>query len=297
MAGPVASLVSSAVSPSGVSNAPDSAERAELTQTAARTSSAGQAKLKRACQDFESLFLSYLLKSMRETAVQMGPGDEEAGSGLMTEWTDEILAGAVARGGGLGLARMLEAGLGAEAAGPEIGSSLGTFRPDVYGRTGKSVPDGADTYGRMVNRAARENGLHPAIGRMVNRAARENGLHPALLESVIEQESGGRPDAVSPKGAKGLMQLMDETAKDMGVGNVFDPEENIRGGARYLRQLLDRWKGNLEKALAAYNAGPAAVEKYGGVPPFAETQTYVRRVLNKLASAGVVTGLGVDGPP
>ena len=94
----------------------------------------------------------------------------------------------------------------------------------------------------------------------------------------MKQELGGDPDAVSPAGAVGLMQLMPGTAKELGVANSRDPGENIRGGARYLRQQLDTFGGDVTKALAAYNAGPGAVQKYGGVPPYAETQQYVRSI-------------------
>jgi len=113
---------------------------------------------------------------------------------------------------------------------------------------------------------------------LVAEAARDQQLDPALLSAVIQQESGYDPHAVSSAGAMGLMQLMPDTARSLGIRDPFDPQQNIRGGAQLLRQLLDRYGGNLDFALAAYNAGPAAVDKYGGVPPFAETQAYVRNV-------------------
>ena len=99
---------------------------------------------------------------------------------------------------------------------------------------------------------------------------------------MILQESGGRADAISPKGAKGLMQLMDSTARDLGVDDPLDPEENIRGGARFLRRLLDQWDGDLELALASYNAGSTAVVHHGGVPPYPETRSYVQNVVSTL---------------
>ena len=112
-------------------------------------------------------------------------------------------------------------------------------------------------------------------------AAKRHGLDPALVLAVANVESGLRPSAVSPKGARGLMQLMPPTAKDMGVTDVFDPLQNLEGGTRYLRELLSRYDGDLKRALAAYNAGPGAVDKYKGVPPYRETLAYVRRVLEK----------------
>jgi soluble lytic murein transglycosylase-like protein len=114
-------------------------------------------------------------------------------------------------------------------------------------------------------------------------------LDPDLVNSVIRAESGFNIRAVSPKGAQGLMQLMPQTATELGVSNAFDPQANVAGGARYLRELLERYNFDLIKALAAYNAGPQRVEQYGGVPPYYETKAYVARIVRdfnkkKLAS-------------
>jgi len=109
-------------------------------------------------------------------------------------------------------------------------------------------------------------------------AAAWNSVEESLIRAIIHAESAYQPDARSPKGAQGLMQLMPATAADLDVANPFDPAENIEGGARYLSQLLAEFKGDMELAAAAYNAGPQAVYKYGGIPPYDETQEYVRRV-------------------
>ena len=110
-------------------------------------------------------------------------------------------------------------------------------------------------------------------------SGKSNGVDPLLLYSVMHQESSFKSRAISPKGARGLMQLMPETAMRFGVTNIFDPRQNIEGGARYLRFLLDRFDGDVNLALAGYNAGEGAVEKYGWrIPPYAETQEYVRRI-------------------
>lgn len=116
---------------------------------------------------------------------------------------------------------------------------------------------------------------------IISEAATRHGLDPDLIRAIIQIESGGIPDARSSKGAIGLMQLMPDTSLNLAVSNPFDPKANIWGGTRYLSQLLERFRGNLVLTLAAYNAGPEKVEKYGGIPPYPETRRYVRKVLNQ----------------
>ncbi|MGL4367176.1 MAG: lytic transglycosylase domain-containing protein [Brevinemataceae bacterium] len=115
---------------------------------------------------------------------------------------------------------------------------------------------------------------------IIKAASQEFNIDKELIHSVIKTESLYNPSAVSRAGAKGLMQLMPETAQDLGITDIFDPEQNIYGGTKYLRQMLDKYQGNLVKALAAYNAGPAAVDRNNGVPPYKETQEYIPKVLN-----------------
>jgi hypothetical protein len=117
------------------------------------------------------------------------------------------------------------------------------------------------------------------IQQLIVRTAQRYGVDPALALALAKAESNFDPDAISHKGAIGVMQLMPETAKSLGVANPYDPAENIDGGIRYLRQLIERFGGNIVLAVAAYNAGPNAVRRYGGVPPYPETQTFVRKVL------------------
>ena len=114
---------------------------------------------------------------------------------------------------------------------------------------------------------------------LIDASAQKYGIDPAVLKGLIKQESGFNPDAGSSAGAQGLTQLMPGTASAMGVTNLHDPAQSIDGGAHYLKMQLDRFGGDYSKALAAYNAGPGAVQRYGGVPPYSETQNYVKNVL------------------
>jgi soluble lytic murein transglycosylase-like protein len=124
----------------------------------------------------------------------------------------------------------------------------------------------------------RPSATRSEIDRIVSESGADNHVDPALIEAIIENESGYDTAATSAAGARGLMQLMPETAAGLAVSDPYDVRENVRAGTRYLRSLLDRF-GNLELAIAAYNAGPGSVERYGGVPPYAQTRSYVHNVL------------------
>lgn len=176
----------------------------------------------------------------------------------------------------------------------DIASDLAAVTRRIAEITGQGVPAAAPSpqpaagasFASMVS-AAMNSGATKAqapvapeqIDRLVGANAGAWGVDPALVKAIIANESGFNANATSKTGAQGLMQLEPSTAADLGVANAYDPAQNIWGGTRYIKGLLDRFHGDMRLAIAAYNAGPGAVEKYGGVPPYAETQAYVENVL------------------
>jgi soluble lytic murein transglycosylase-like protein len=173
-------------------------------------------------------------------------------------------------------------------------AGIGSARADVYELTDNgetvniTIPVFRPSAAQAMPQPVRVRSTEPTqsmvyVPTLVANVAQRHAINPVLLDAVIRQESGYRVDARSPTGAMGLMQLMPGTARSLGVVNAFDVHENLDGGARYLKQQLNRFGGNVEHALAAYNAGPGAVLKYGGVPPYRETQLYVNTIVGRLA--------------
>jgi len=232
---------------------------------------------------FEALLLHELLRPLQQPLFV---SEEEAPSGfggsLLGELSLLSLADYLAfRGQGIGLARWLyrhwtgqelpvKSGA-AEAVLPPVRMPVSQQEPVAQ------APNQRGSAAEQIRMALRPYWQWIAHG------AAETGLPQELIAAVIWAESAGNPRAVSPAGAQGLMQLMPETARMLAVEDPFEPRQNILAGSRYLRQLLDQF-GALPLALAAYNAGPGRVRQYGGIPPFAETQAYVRRVLQLYAA-------------
>lgn len=132
----------------------------------------------------------------------------------------------------------------------------------------------------IANKTNATENSRSEIENLIEKYSEKNGLDSDFVKAVIKQESGFNPNATSHCGAMGLMQLMPSTAEGLGVTNAYDAEQNIMGGTKYLKGLMDRFDNNKSLALAAYNAGPNAVKKYGGIPPYQETQNYVKKVLS-----------------
>lgn len=240
-------------------------------------------KMETAARGFESMFVHMMIKQMKSSMLEEKEDKEGFGADVLMGYSDMLLAESIADNGkGIGIAEMIYKQLSGEElpARTKITMPIQAERaiPQEPVKVIKAIPVAESSGGISGNFIGRVKGRLDNHSNHISAAAQRYGLPENLIKAVISTESAGRHDAVSSAGAKGLMQLMDGTAKSLGVNNSFDPAQNIYGGAKYLRQMLDRFDNNLDHALAAYNAGPGNVRKYDGVPPFKETINYIARV-------------------
>lgn len=234
-------------------------------------------KLAKAAKDFESLMTSMMLKNMNETTGGMF-GQEGYGADMFDSMFENSIAEHMTASKSLGVAEQIYKKLTGESLPAEL------LKPAALP---KETPISAGAVNSTNNHpaVAPSNKSLARIDRfedIINEASEKYGVDKNIIKSVILAESAGNEKAVSPARAKGLMQLIDSTAKSMGVKNSYNPKENINGGTKYLAGLLRQYNGDLKLALAAYNAGPGNVRKYDGVPPFKETKNYIARVMGYL---------------
>lgn len=258
----------------------------------------------KAARGFESMFVSMMLKNMRESMLEDPDSKGEDGvgmnfgGGMLQGVADLKFADKVSEGRGLGLAAKVYEYLSGEQmplqqtipAPDKLPAIASDGKQDIPSKptslTDLQALETAHSRGLAATAVRKNIEISPAVQErlqelqpIVQSAARKYGVPEQLINAVITAESAARTDAVSPAGAKGLMQLMDGTAKDVGVTNPFDAQQNIEGGTRYLRKMLDMFNGDTKLALAGYNAGPGNVQKYDGIPPFRETKNYITQVL------------------
>ncbi|MBD3317862.1 MAG: transglycosylase SLT domain-containing protein [Chitinivibrionales bacterium] len=249
------------------------------TQADPRTASAGTATPygdpRVVAREFASMFNSMLVRSMRGTVPENSLIPTGMGEKIYTDMLDTEYAKLLTDQGSLGLVDLILEQIRGKRDQTEALRELQSLKQSSWSGnphpSTNSLSAGTDD---LSVRLARWESIIAEAGARYN-------VDTNLIKAVVSQESAGDPYAVSHAGAKGLMQLIDSTAEAMGVGNVFNPRDNVMGGVRYLRLMLNRFRGDVSKALASYNAGPGAVDRYNGIPPYPETQDYVRKVLAK----------------
>jgi len=245
----------------------------EAKGLAAQSSRAAQV-----AKEFESMFTSMMFKAMRGTVKESSLIPKNMGESIFTEMLDGEYAKMSAESGSLGLAALIQ---------KEIDRCEGRS-PAADGNTSSWAAGRRNSSSWSYSAKDTTSLIEKVRGKwesLISEICGRFGVDKNLVTAVVARESAGNPNAISPKGAKGLMQLMDGTARDMGVRSSFSPIENLTGGVKYLKSMLDSFNGDESLALASYNAGPGAVKKYNGIPPYRETRDYVRAVLALKAKA------------
>jgi Rod binding domain-containing protein len=246
----------------------------QMTEVKSRYDENGKAKIASATKQFESMLTQMMLKSMNKTNGGMF-GEEGYGNDMFDTVFEQEIASYMGETKSLGIAEMLYKKITGEEMKPDMRIKINNRIEPMRINDTKSATDATNVHpsNESLNR------LGKFIGH-IDEAAQSYGVDKNIIKSIIMTESAGNNKAVSSAKAKGLMQLMDSTAVDMGVQNAFNPRENILGGTKYFAQMLRQYSGDLKLALAAYNAGPGNVEKYKGIPPFEETKNYINKVMS-----------------
>jgi Rod binding domain-containing protein len=248
-----------------------------FTPVAKNLSVSEKQKMADVSKQFESLLTSMMLKSMNQTTGGMF-GEDSFGGDFFDSIFQYEIADKISQGTGLGVAdeiykRLTGEKLSTEVLNPKLNPI--TKQPKIEVTTNTLEIPVVKPSNQSLDRLSKYDEI-------IDHASETYGVDKNIIKSVILAESSAKENAVSTASAKGLMQIIDSTAKYLGINNVWDPKENIMGGAKYLSELLRKYNGNLKFALAGYNAGPGNVDKYNGIPPFTETQTYVKRVIGYL---------------